>query len=234
MYYPIRKKNVAPSENYGDAIRYFIRTSPAKTNSSREEKTSGWLGTTDDTSVHALGEYDTKEKAVEAIREDSPSGHVLLHSVDEWRGAEKWISRPDVSQEGVDLIEERKTQGAEILGGLMEDLNALYQEHGCPRRQYEGAPDTTTGGPARDSIYLAPGGLDPYGESPEWAGRIASKYNDEMGTIAAALDLSYPRYYTTPEWSAFKEEAIEMVEGHQAQGFEDALQWAEENDPAIV
>jgi hypothetical protein len=73
MYYVIETKYVGPNQNqdqYVDADTIEIRTSPALTNSSHEERTEGWCGTTNDWAVYAHGEYATIEEARAAITEE--------------------------------------------------------------------------------------------------------------------------------------------------------------------
>ena len=67
-YYIIEKNYVGPNKDqHVDADKIYIRTSPAFTNQSHEERTEGWCGTTNDWSVWAHGEYDTIEEARAAI-----------------------------------------------------------------------------------------------------------------------------------------------------------------------
>lgn len=56
--------------------RYEIYDHPQRTNSSHEERTEGWLGTTCGICVDALGEYDTLEAAqAQAVQDsDAPLG----------------------------------------------------------------------------------------------------------------------------------------------------------------
>lgn len=84
MYYIIETKYVGPNQaqgQYADVDKIEIRTSPAVTNSSHEEKTEGWCGTTNDWAVYAHGVYATIEAARAAItdkfgevRNSHPSG----------------------------------------------------------------------------------------------------------------------------------------------------------------
>lgn len=84
MYYVIETKYVGPNQtqdNYVDADKIEISTTPAITNSSREERTEGWCGTTNDWAVYAHGEYATIEEARAAIatkfgevRDSDPNG----------------------------------------------------------------------------------------------------------------------------------------------------------------
>lgn len=70
MFYVIETKYVGPNQTqdqYVDVDTIEISTSPAITNSSHEERTDGWCGTTNDWSVYAHGEYDTIEEARAAI-----------------------------------------------------------------------------------------------------------------------------------------------------------------------
>jgi len=72
MYYIIETKYVGPNRGqygYVDPDRIDISTSPAITNSSHEERTDGWCGTTGDWAVYAHGEYATIEEARAAITE---------------------------------------------------------------------------------------------------------------------------------------------------------------------
>jgi len=70
MYYVIETNYVGPNQaqnQYADIDRIEISTSPAITNSSHEERTEGWCGTTNDFAVYAHGEYATIEEARAAI-----------------------------------------------------------------------------------------------------------------------------------------------------------------------
>lgn len=72
MYYIIETQYVGPNQDqdqYVDVDRVEISTSPAVTNSSREECTEGWCGTTNDWAVYAHGEYATIEEALAAVAE---------------------------------------------------------------------------------------------------------------------------------------------------------------------
>lgn len=53
----------------GDSRVMTITTTPGTTNLSHEERTDGWLGTTNDNSVTAHGEFDTIEEARAAAHE---------------------------------------------------------------------------------------------------------------------------------------------------------------------
>lgn len=70
MYYIIETNYVGPNQDqdqYADADKIQISTSPAITNSSHEPRTDGWCGTTNDWAVHAHGEYATLEAARAAV-----------------------------------------------------------------------------------------------------------------------------------------------------------------------
>jgi hypothetical protein len=72
MYYIIETNYVGPNQTqdqYVDVNTIEISTSPAITNSSHEERTEGWCGTTDGWAVYAHGEYATIEEARAAITE---------------------------------------------------------------------------------------------------------------------------------------------------------------------
>ncbi len=55
-----------PAQNLNTHI-YQITTVPGTTNMSHEVRTSGWLGTTNDTACYAHGEFDSIEEARAAI-----------------------------------------------------------------------------------------------------------------------------------------------------------------------
>ena len=84
MYYIIETRYVGPNrtqDRYVDADTIEIRTSPAITNSSHEERIEGWCGTTNDWAIFAHGEYESFDSARAAItekfgyvRECDPSG----------------------------------------------------------------------------------------------------------------------------------------------------------------
>lgn len=72
MYYVIETNYVGPNQTqdqYVDADKIEISTSPAITNSSHEVRLEGWCGTTNDWAVYAHGEYATIEAARVAIAE---------------------------------------------------------------------------------------------------------------------------------------------------------------------
>ena len=87
MYFIITTTYIGPNQTedqYVDADKIEISTSPAITNSSHEERTEGWCGTTNDWSVHAYGEYATIEEARAAIietfgdvRDQDPCGDIF-------------------------------------------------------------------------------------------------------------------------------------------------------------
>lgn len=92
MYYIIETNYVGPNQTqdqYVDVDKIEISTSPAITNSSHEERTEGWCGTTDGWAVYAHGEYATIEEARAAITEkfgevrDSNANGDILESEDE-------------------------------------------------------------------------------------------------------------------------------------------------------
>lgn len=71
MFYPVHNSNVGPNHTEPESIgNVEIYNVPQKTNSSRQEKTEGWLGTTDDCCKYAMGEFDTIEQAREAIAKE--------------------------------------------------------------------------------------------------------------------------------------------------------------------
>jgi hypothetical protein len=70
MYYIVEQNYVGPNrdeDQYVDADRIEIRTSPAIANRSRRPRTEGWCGTTNDWAVYAHGQYTTIEDARAAI-----------------------------------------------------------------------------------------------------------------------------------------------------------------------
>lgn len=70
MFYIIETNYVGPNKDqHVDADEVRIQTEPGRTNSSRQERTDGWLGTTNDWAEVAHGEYETEEEAREAIEE---------------------------------------------------------------------------------------------------------------------------------------------------------------------
>lgn len=72
MYYLIERNYVGPNPyapQFVDADELYITTIPARTNSSNKIRTEGWCGTTNDWAIYAHGEYETIEKAREAIAE---------------------------------------------------------------------------------------------------------------------------------------------------------------------
>lgn len=83
MYYIIETKYTGPNQDqYVDADKIEITTTPAIGNSSGEECIEGWCGTTDDWAVYAHGEYETLEEARDAIietfgvvRDSDPDGN---------------------------------------------------------------------------------------------------------------------------------------------------------------
>lgn len=84
MYYIIETIYTGPNwdqDQYVDADRIEITTTPAIGNCSREVCIDGWCGTTNDWAVYAHGEYETLEEARDAIietfgvvRDSDPNG----------------------------------------------------------------------------------------------------------------------------------------------------------------
>jgi len=92
QFYLINHKYVGPNQDtdrYVDADTIEIGTTPARTNSSKEVRTEGWCGTTNDWALYAHGEYDSLEAARAAIaeifgdvRERDPNGEEFSHFSD--------------------------------------------------------------------------------------------------------------------------------------------------------
>ena len=92
MYYIIETNYAGPNPDQNvDADTIEIRTKPGITNSSREERTEGWLGQTNDWSRYALGEYETEEAAMAAITEKFGD----THTRDEDGDIEPWDREQD-------------------------------------------------------------------------------------------------------------------------------------------
>jgi hypothetical protein len=73
MYYVIKSSYVGPNpQQHLNADTIGIYTVPGRTNSSREIRTDGWLGTTNDWSEHAHGEFETIEDARAEIMSMGP------------------------------------------------------------------------------------------------------------------------------------------------------------------
>ncbi len=68
-FYLISEEDVSPNKKdssgnwKGDTETMYITTEPGETNMSHQIKTEGWLGTTNDFSRNAYGEFDTLEDA---------------------------------------------------------------------------------------------------------------------------------------------------------------------------
>lgn len=70
MFYIIETNYVGPNpDQHTDADEVRIQTEPGRTNSSHQERTEGWLGTTNDWAEYACGEYETEEAARAAVEE---------------------------------------------------------------------------------------------------------------------------------------------------------------------
>ncbi|GIV82736.1 MAG: hypothetical protein KatS3mg051_2090 [Anaerolineae bacterium] len=86
MYYIIETQYVGPSRYGINPItrhHYDITTEPGTTNMSHEIRTDGWLGTTNDWSRHAHGEYETLEKARKALLALLEDRHGEYHKAEE-------------------------------------------------------------------------------------------------------------------------------------------------------
>jgi hypothetical protein len=68
MFYVIETEYVGPNEN-PDSHTYHIQTCPGRKNMSHEPAVSGWLGTTNDWSRTAHGEFETIQAAQTKIHE---------------------------------------------------------------------------------------------------------------------------------------------------------------------
>lgn len=70
MFYLIETNYAGPSpDQNADADEVRIQTEPGRTNLSHEERTEGWLGTTNDWAAYARGEYETEQAARAAIED---------------------------------------------------------------------------------------------------------------------------------------------------------------------
>lgn len=70
MFYILKSDYVGPNqEQHKNSTKFFVQTVPGQTNSSHEDRTSGWLGTTNDWSLHAYGEFETLDEAKSKISE---------------------------------------------------------------------------------------------------------------------------------------------------------------------
>lgn len=70
MFYIIETNYVGPNQDQNaDADEVRIQTEPGRTNSSNQERTEGWLGTTNDWAEYARGEYETEQEARAAVAE---------------------------------------------------------------------------------------------------------------------------------------------------------------------
>lgn len=70
MFYIVHVSYVGPNQDqHWDEDEIQIRTKPAFTNMSKEDRVEGWCGTTNDWRVDAHGAYETPEAAEAAIRE---------------------------------------------------------------------------------------------------------------------------------------------------------------------
>jgi hypothetical protein len=99
-YYLISEKYVGPNEKdscgnfYGDGTIMRIETIPGTKNMSGEECTDGWLGTTNDYSRDAHGEFETLEDAREAAHKLGYTQKCKKNSHDD-EIIEEWISEAD-------------------------------------------------------------------------------------------------------------------------------------------
>lgn len=69
-YYVIEQNYVGPNPDDDERIdSHIVRISrePARANMSGEPRITGWCGTTNDLNVHAHGEYETLEAAIDAV-----------------------------------------------------------------------------------------------------------------------------------------------------------------------
>jgi len=102
VFYLIERKYVGPDDKasdgsiIGDTWHVMqICYTPGRTNQSDEELITGWLGTTNDWSAYAHGEYDTIEEARRAVHE---AGFTVEQTVgddefdDDVDVAEQWIT----------------------------------------------------------------------------------------------------------------------------------------------
>jgi hypothetical protein len=144
MFYIIERKYVGPNQTdaqYCDAHTVLIQSVPGRTNSSHEERTEGWLGTTNEWAEHAHGEYETLEAARAAVEEkfgkcresdltwEDPDTAVELYRVGEYEPMSReatgdWIYgglRADVTAKTTD----------EQLEELIAEYEAAANDEGC-------------------------------------------------------------------------------------------------------
>jgi hypothetical protein len=104
MYYLIENEYVGPNKRdshgiwIGDSRIMSICTKPGKTNMSGEERTDGWLGTTNDNSETAHGEFETIEAARSAahkmgfVKTYESESEYAAYEDEEYGIVEQWIS----------------------------------------------------------------------------------------------------------------------------------------------
>lgn len=120
MFYLLSSDYVGPNERHsdgnirGDSEVMSICTEPGRTNQSHEVRVDGWLGTTNDTSRSAHGEFETVEEArTEAARlgfTATPRADEDDYGLDD-DVIEQWV-RPEAAREQWDAADWFSTVGA--------------------------------------------------------------------------------------------------------------------------
>ena len=142
-FYLILSEYVGPNrrDSHGNFIAkggvLYITTQPGRTNSSREERTDGWLGTTNDNAQYAHGEFDSLVEARAAAVE---LGYTEIEDSDESDG--DCLDYADDNDQSI-IVESRLTPAAAREQWDADDWFHLNCSHSETREAYGITADTT-------------------------------------------------------------------------------------------
>lgn len=110
-----------------------------------------------------------------------------------------------------------------LYGSVMSRINDLFVKCNQPTHIQHGKPENTTTGSYKDPYWDA-------GSIGEWDGKeeaVAEYANSALEEVFDGLGLygngGISRYYSTPEWDEFANQAWEIIENYHQQGAYETL-----------
>lgn len=149
-YYLIETKYVGPNRHdsngnwIGDSRMMHICTQPWRTNQSHEERTEGWLGTTNDMRADARGEFESLNAARAAAHEAGFTRQYDGDDCDDGETVEQWISEEAARAQwdaGDWFINGLGREGTRIEYGITAETTDEELEAAIDRAEHEAAEE---------------------------------------------------------------------------------------------